>query len=70
MSSELIPGIPTLSFVFNSPYTIGDKLMGLMAQFGFRKEAEEREAAKPEEHRSNGNGSSEDPGEKTATQEA
>ena len=52
---EAIALSDTLSFVFNSPYTIGDKLMHLMAQFGFKKEEQEREAAKPEEHRTNGN---------------
>ena len=52
---EAIALSDTLSFVFNSPYTLGDKIMGLMAQFGFKKEEKEREAAKPEEHRTNGN---------------
>jgi ferredoxin len=51
---EAIALSDTLSFVFNSPYTIGDKVMGLMAQFGFKKEEKEREAARPEEHRTNG----------------
>jgi ferredoxin len=51
---EAIALSDTLSFVFNSPYTLGDKIMGVMAQFGFKKEEREREAAKPEEHRSNG----------------
>jgi len=44
----------TLSFVFNSPYTLGEKVVQLMAQFGFKKEEQERDAAKPEEHRTNG----------------
>ena len=52
---EAIALSDTLSFVFNSPYTLGDKIMELMAQFGFKKEEREREAAKPEEHRTNGN---------------
>ena len=51
---EAIALSDTLSFVFNSPYTIGDKIMHLMAGFGFRKEEQEREAARPEEHRTNG----------------
>ena len=52
---EAIALSDTLSFVFNSPYTLGDKIMHLMAQFGFQKEEREREAARPEEHRTNGN---------------
>ena len=52
---EAIALSDTLSFVFNSPYTLGDKVMQLMAQFGFKKEQREREAAKPEEHRTEGN---------------
>jgi ferredoxin len=52
---EAIALSDTLSFVFNSPYTIGDKIMHIMAGFGFKKEEQEREAARPEEHRTNGN---------------
>lgn len=51
---EAIALSDTLSFVFNSPYTIGDKIMHIMAGFGFKKEEQEREAARPEEHRTNG----------------
>lgn len=53
---EAIALSDTLSFVFNSPYTIGDKIMHIMAGFGFKKEEQEREAARPEEHRANGKG--------------
>ena len=52
---EAIALSDTLTFVFNSPYTIGDKIMHIMAGFGFKKEEREREAARPEEHRNNGN---------------
>ena len=56
---EAIALSDTLSFVINSPYAIGDKIMGVMAQFGFRKETQEKEAARPEEHRTNGAGDDE-----------
>ena len=52
---EAIALSDTLSFVFNSPYTIGDKIMHIMAGFGLKKEEQERESARPEEHRTNGN---------------
>ena len=69
---EAIALSDTLSFVFNSPYTIGDKIMHIMAGFGFKKEEQEREAARPEEHRSNGksNGSEERAGNKTSEEKA
>lgn len=44
----------TLNFVVNSPYKIADKLMDVLAEFGFKMETEKKESAKPEEHRSNG----------------
>ena len=44
----------TLSYVINSPYTIADKLMGVMAGFGFKMDQAKRDAAKPEEHKTNG----------------
>lgn len=51
----------TLNYVANSPYTIVDKIMDVMAGFGIRLEKEKKESTKPEEHRTNGNkpGSSE-----------
>lgn len=58
----------TLSFVVNSPYEIANKLMGVMAGLGFKIEQQQKESAKPEEHRSNGtaseNGTSTDPAAK------
>lgn len=41
----------TVSFVINSPFKIFDMAMGVMAEFGLKLEAEEKEAARPEEHR-------------------
>jgi ferredoxin len=46
----------TLGYIINSPYTVADKLMGFMAEFGFKMDAEKKESTKPEEHRSNGSG--------------
>ena len=44
----------TLNYVANSPYTLVDKIMDVMAGFGFNLEKEKKESAKPEEHRTNG----------------
>jgi ferredoxin len=60
----------TLSYVANSPYTVADKIMDLMAGFGFKLEKEKKEAARPEEHRSNGHKPEESAsGEKTGETE-
>jgi len=40
----------TLTFVANSPYMVFDKIMDVMAEFGLKKETEEKEAARPKEH--------------------
>lgn len=39
----------TFSFVLNSPYKVAGKFMDVLAEFGFRKEEEERKAAHPGE---------------------
>jgi ferredoxin len=44
----------TVSFIVNSPFHIADKLMDVMAEFGFKKEERERQAARPSEHKENG----------------
>ena len=50
----------TLNFVINSPYKVADKVMDFMAEFGLKFEKDKKEAAKPEEHRTNGsNGNAE-----------
>ncbi len=41
----------TVSFIVNSPFKIADKLMDVMAEFGFRKEEKQKEAVRPEEHK-------------------
>lgn len=40
----------TLTFVANSPYLVFDKVMDVMAEFGLKKEADEKEATRPKEH--------------------
>ena len=40
----------TVSFVINSPYMVFDKVLDVLAEFGFRKEANERSAGRPREH--------------------
>lgn len=48
----------TVSFIINSPFKIADKLMDVMAEFGFKKEEKERDEARPAEHKRNGNDTS------------
>ncbi len=50
----------TVSFIVNSPFKIADKLMDVMAEFGFRKEEKQKEAVRPDEHKSASSGA---PGE-------
>lgn len=40
----------TVSFIINSPFKVADKLMDVMAEFGFKKEEKQKEAARPAEH--------------------
>jgi ferredoxin len=51
---EAIALSDTLSFVINSPYKIADKFLDVLAEFGFKKEKNEKDAVRPEEHRTNG----------------
>lgn len=44
----------TVTFIINSPFKIADKVMDVMAEFGFKKEEQEKEAARPSEHKDNG----------------
>ena len=39
----------TFSFVMNSPYKVADKFMDVLAEFGLKKEANEKQAARPAE---------------------
>ncbi len=41
----------TFSFILNSPYKIGEKIVDVLAEFGFKIEAEEKSAKKPDEHK-------------------
>ncbi|HLA95092.1 MAG TPA: hypothetical protein VK612_05170, partial [Pyrinomonadaceae bacterium] len=51
---EAIALSDTLSFMFNSPYKVANKVMDVLAEFGFKKEKNEKDAVRPEEHRTNG----------------
>ena len=46
----------TVSFIINSPFKIADKVMDVMAEFGFKKEEKQKEAARPAEHQAKTNG--------------
>jgi ferredoxin len=41
----------TVSFIINSPFKIADKVMDVMAEFGFKKEEKQKEASRPAEHK-------------------
>lgn len=41
----------TVSFIINSPFKVADKLMDVVAEFGFKKEERQKEAARPAEHK-------------------
>ncbi len=41
------------SFIFNSPSLILSKVMDVMAEFGLKKEADAKDAARPQEHKTN-----------------
>lgn len=40
----------TLSFIFNSPYHVAGKVFDVLAEFGFKKDSEDKAAKRPEEH--------------------
>ncbi|MGI8812167.1 MAG: hypothetical protein ACR2IH_06515 [Pyrinomonadaceae bacterium] len=48
---EVIALGETISFVANSPFKVFEKLMDVMAEFGLKKDAEAKSAARPEEHK-------------------
>lgn len=52
MKLEAIALGETVSYVINSPFTIADKVMDVMAEFGFKKEEEAKNATRPEEETS------------------
>ena len=47
---EAIALSETVSFVFNSPYLVFDKLLDVLGEFGLKKDAEARSAKRPTEH--------------------
>lgn len=51
---EVIALGETISFVINSPFTIGEKVLDVMAEFGFKKEQKAKEATRPAEDCANG----------------
>jgi uncharacterized 2Fe-2S/4Fe-4S cluster protein (DUF4445 family) len=48
---EAITFSETIAFVLNSPFNVADKLMDVLAEFGFKKEEDEKAAARPKEHK-------------------
>jgi ferredoxin len=50
----------TVSFIINSPFKIADKVMDVMAEFGFKKEEQQKDAARPAEHKETEKASSAD----------
>lgn len=51
MELEAVAFGETLSFILNSPYKIGEKVVDFMSEFGFKFEKEAKEAKQPEEHK-------------------
>jgi ferredoxin len=49
----------TVSFIINSPFKVADKMMDVMAEFGFKKEEQQKDASRPAEHKENQKTSSE-----------
>lgn len=41
----------TVSYLINSPFALGDKLIGVMSEFGMKLDRSEKEARRPEEHK-------------------
>ena len=57
----------TVSFIINSPFKVADKVMDVMAEFGFKKEEQQKDAARPAEHKENQKSASGDKAKKTKT---
>lgn len=51
MELEGIALSETFSFILNSPYKIGEKIIDVLAEFGLKFEKEAKEAATPSEHK-------------------
>ena len=54
MELEAVALSETLTYIMNSPYTIGGKVVDFLSNFGFKIEKETKDAKKPEEHKENG----------------
>ncbi len=50
---EMMTLSETLTYVANAPYTVADKILEVMAVFGFRKEEKAKVETRPKEHRVN-----------------
>ncbi len=48
---EAITFSETLGFIINSPFSAAGKFMDVLAEFGFKKEADQRSSMRPDEHR-------------------
>ncbi len=48
---EMMTLSETLTYLANAPYTVADKIIGVMADFGFRKEEKAKDETRPKEHR-------------------
>lgn len=46
---EVIALGETISYVINSPFTVGEKVLDVLAEFGFKKEQQAKEATRPAE---------------------
>jgi len=51
MELEAVALNETLSYILNSPYTIGGKVVDFLSDFGFKFEKEAKEAKTPDEHK-------------------
>ncbi len=63
---EMMTLSETLTYVANAPYTIADKILGVMAGFGFSKEQKAKVETRPKEHhvedvKLEGNGTAKEP---------
>jgi ferredoxin len=59
---EMVALGETLSFVLNSPYQIGEKVVDFLSGFGFKFEKDAKDSKKPEEHKEKDDTSSETDG--------
>ena len=60
----------TFSFILNSPYKIGEKIVDVLAEFGLKFEKEDKDAATPDEHKTEVKAEAKAEAETKATTEA